>query len=312
MIKLVDVNEQNWLEAASLSVREEQKKFLDSPIGIVARGYAYRSCNARVYGISNDGHIIGVALVKDMDEQPACYDLQQFMIDWRFQAKGYGTEALRLLLALLAREGRYSQTEVCVHKDAAAALRMYEKVGFKDTGYIDEAVPHCRNLMYSFSENCDPCSDAMLSDFSDPLFRTAFRQYFSELGYHIRDWDGLFQEMKEEGDNAAFIRTATDGGIIGFIQFKPLKFSSGFFDETYGFIREFWIAGEFRGKGHGTALIGLAEKHFTDNGIFTSILTTDTAAGFYEKQGYVRALGCKAKNQDAVFVKHLNGTSGNV
>lgn len=56
---------------------------------------------------------------------------------------------------------------------------------------------------------------------------------------------------------------------------------------------------------HGTALINLAEKYFVENGIYTSILTTDTAAHFYEKCGYIKALGCKAKNQNEVFVKHL-------
>lgn len=150
MVKLFDVNEQNWLDVVSLSVHEEQKKYLDKPIGIVARGYIYRSCNARVFGISNDEDVIGIALVKDMDEEPACYDLQQFMIDRRFQNKGYGTEALRMILSLLSKEGKYSQVEVCVDKNDAPALRMYKKVGFEDTGYIDESVPHCRNLMYCF------------------------------------------------------------------------------------------------------------------------------------------------------------------
>ena len=70
MIKLVDVNEQNWLSVVSLSVGEEQRRFLDKPIGIVARGYIYRPYNARVYGIANDEHIVGAALVKDMDEEP--------------------------------------------------------------------------------------------------------------------------------------------------------------------------------------------------------------------------------------------------
>ncbi|WP_300775512.1 hypothetical protein, partial [uncultured Acetatifactor sp.] len=51
--------------------------------------------------------------------------------------------------------------------------------------------------------------------------------------------------------------------------------------------------------------LALAEEHFLKNGIYTSILTTDTAAHFYEKHGYISAPGCKAKNQDAVFVKHL-------
>ncbi len=152
MIKLVDVTEHNWLDVVSLSVHENQKKFLDKPIGIVARGYIYRSCNARVCGISNDGQIIGVALVKDMDEEPSCYDLQQFMIDQRFQNKGYGTEALRLILSVLSNERKYGQVEVCVNKNNATALWMYKKVGFEDTGYIDERVPDCYNLMYSFSK----------------------------------------------------------------------------------------------------------------------------------------------------------------
>lgn len=151
MIKLVDVNEQNWLEIVRLSVNEEQKKFLDTPVGIIARGYVYRFCRARVYGISNNEQIVGVALVKDMDEEPACYDLQQFMIDQRFQNKGYGTEALRLILSLLFKEKKYDRVEVCVNKYDAAALWVYQKVGFEDTGYIDECVPDCYNLMYNLN-----------------------------------------------------------------------------------------------------------------------------------------------------------------
>jgi len=95
MIKLVDINESNYFEAIKLSVTDEQQKFLDRPTGIVARGYVYRKENARVFGICEDEKLVGLALVKDMDEEPACYDLQQFMIDHRFQNRGIGTESLR-------------------------------------------------------------------------------------------------------------------------------------------------------------------------------------------------------------------------
>ncbi len=147
--------------------------------------------------------------------------------------------------------------------------------------------------------------DTMLSDFSDAVFQRAFRQYFSELGIHIRDWDGIFSEMNEDNNNLAFIRTTQDGKIIGFIQFRPTKFTSWFFEETRGFKREFWIAPEFRRQNHGTALLRLAENYFLENKIYTCILTSDTAADFYEKHGYQKAPGCKAKNQDPVFLKHL-------
>ena len=152
MLKLVEINEQNWLEVRRLSVGEDQKGFLDSAVGILARGYVYRGQRARVLGIECDGEMIGVVLVKDLDEEPACYDLQQFMIDARWQGKGYGTEALRLILAMLAEEQKYDCVEVCVKRTDAVALRIYEKAGFTDTGYVDEDAPDCLNLMYYFSK----------------------------------------------------------------------------------------------------------------------------------------------------------------
>lgn len=38
MVRLFEVNETNWLEIAALHVGENQKQFLDSAVGIVARG----------------------------------------------------------------------------------------------------------------------------------------------------------------------------------------------------------------------------------------------------------------------------------
>jgi Acetyltransferases, including N-acetylases of ribosomal proteins len=150
LLRLVEINEDNWTDFARLQLREDQRAFLDSPVGILARGYVYRARRARVIGIAEDGTVVGLALVKDLDEEPACYDLQQFLIDRRFQGRGLGTEALRRILAELEAERKYGCVEVCVKREDAAALRVYEKLGFTDTGYIDEDAPDCRNLMYRF------------------------------------------------------------------------------------------------------------------------------------------------------------------
>ena len=148
MLRLVEISEENWLEARCLSVGEGQQGFLDSALGIIARGYVYRDARARVIGIADDGVLMGLALVKDLDEEPACYDLQQFMVDARWQGRGFGTEALGLILAELGAEHKYGCVEVCVKRTDAAALHVYEKVGFVDTGYIDDDAPDCLNLMY--------------------------------------------------------------------------------------------------------------------------------------------------------------------
>ena len=54
MIRLAEVTEDNWMEAASLSVGEDQQKYVAPAIGILARGYVYRDCNARVFVVENN------------------------------------------------------------------------------------------------------------------------------------------------------------------------------------------------------------------------------------------------------------------
>ena len=147
MLKLTEVTEANWQEVASLSVRENQKHFLAPAIGILARGYVYRNCNARVYVIENDGTAVGVALVREFTDEPLGYDLQQFMIDRRFQGKGYGSAALGMILDELRREAHFDHVEVCVKKDDMEAIRLYEKYGFADSGFVDEDVPDSLNLI---------------------------------------------------------------------------------------------------------------------------------------------------------------------
>ena len=151
MIRLAEVTEENWLDIADLSVNDDQRRFVAPAIGILARGYVYRDCNARIYAIENDGTIVGVVLVREFADEPLGYDLQQFMIDQRYQGKGYGSAALALILDELRKEGRYDHVEVCVKKDDTAAIRLYGKHGFVDSGYIDEDVPDSLNLICRLS-----------------------------------------------------------------------------------------------------------------------------------------------------------------
>ena len=147
MLRLAEVTEDNWMDVAGLSVKAEQRHFVAPAIGILARGYVYRSCNARVFAIENDGVVVGAALVREFDEEPLGYDLQQLMIDGRHQGKGYGARALGLILDALRSEGHYDRVEVCVKKDDAAAIRLYEKFGFVDSGYVDEGAPDSLNMI---------------------------------------------------------------------------------------------------------------------------------------------------------------------
>ena len=146
-MRLVSVTEDNWMDVASLSVKEEQKGYVAPAIGILARGYVYRDCNVKIYAFENDGTIVGTALVREFTDEPLGYDLQQFMIDEQYQKKGYGSQALQLILDELRKEGHYDHVELCVKKADTEAIRLYGKYGFADSGYVDEDLPDSLNMI---------------------------------------------------------------------------------------------------------------------------------------------------------------------
>ena len=148
MISLVKIDESNIVKAKKLEVFENQKSFLDSAAGIIKRAEIYKNLNSHLFGRANEETLVGLALVKDFEEEPFAYDLQQFMIDKNFQGRGYGTKALKLILEYLKKEGRFESVEICVKKEDFSAIKLYEKVGFKNSGYIDENLPDCVNYIY--------------------------------------------------------------------------------------------------------------------------------------------------------------------
>ena len=145
----------------------------------------------------------------------------------------------------------------------------------------------------------------LISTFDDPHFRAAFRAYFTELGIAVKDWDGLFREMDEDKTNRAYLSLDEGGGAVGFLQFQLTAFSHWFFEEPFGFIREFWVAPGYRRQGHGRVLLRMTEDYFAAHGAYRSILTADDAVGFYLVNGYERTPEVRAKNNMEVLVKTL-------
>lgn len=148
MITLQPITEENYLQAAALTVRPEQRSIVASPLGVLARAYAFRNHRAAAWGIYEDRAMVGLALLEDLEEEPACYHLSELLIDQAEQGKGYGSQALTLLLDLCRREGKFPAVEVCVKRENAAAIHVYQKAGFHDTGYVDPDTPDSLILRY--------------------------------------------------------------------------------------------------------------------------------------------------------------------
>lgn len=221
MVNLIELNEENWPDFAGLSVDESQKTFLASNIGIIARGYVYRNSRAKVIGIVSDGVPVGLAMVRDIDDEPACYELQQFMIDKNFQGQGYGFRALELILAALKAEQKYACVEVCVKREDAQAIHVYEKAGFVDSGYIDDTVPDCLNFVYRLvADNKTDASDIRIVSVEEAAEKQRVSRSILEA---LPEWFGIPESREQyikESAAQLFFAALDAEKAIGFLCLK--------------------------------------------------------------------------------------------
>ncbi|MFP7494556.1 GNAT family N-acetyltransferase [Terribacillus saccharophilus] len=138
-ITLRAVDADNWHDCAKLSVSDDQKEYVAGNAVSLAQA-AYEK-QWYPHGIYADDTLVGF-LMFGTDQETKRVELCRYMIDKRYQGKGYGKLALIKLLELIAiRYGAISfYTSIVPGNDAAGKL--YESAGFQMTGEVmwDEQV----------------------------------------------------------------------------------------------------------------------------------------------------------------------------
>lgn len=137
MIKLVEINEDNW--RPGLSVAEEQKQFVSDSNKLLARAYAYRNSRSCAFLICDEETPVGMGLYYDYDSLNA-YDLSQLFIDHRYQRKGYASAAMELLLEKLRQDGKYNKIFLTYIDGNDAARKFYERHGFVQGKQVDDEI----------------------------------------------------------------------------------------------------------------------------------------------------------------------------
>lgn len=135
MIHLEEIDENNW--RCPLTVKQGQSKFVSPCARILARAYAYREARSQAKLIYCDDTAVGMLLYYDCPERDA-YDFSQLMIDQRYQGRGYGMEAAKQAIAEMKEDGTYHKICLCYIEGNDTARRMYEKLGFRETGEREE------------------------------------------------------------------------------------------------------------------------------------------------------------------------------
>ena len=141
-IKLAPIDDTNREAVLALSVREDQPFVAPNYVSLrqAAETEAEAPGVARPFAIYADDTLVGFCMFafnpEDEDEEDRYY-LWRFMIDQRYQDKGYGQAALDEIIRYFKDNGAdrlYLSTE----PENERGLHVYHKAGFRETGVIDD------------------------------------------------------------------------------------------------------------------------------------------------------------------------------
>lgn len=145
MVRLEKITKDNYRECLRLQVAEYQTKFVAPNARSLAKAYVYYD-EAMPFAVYNEESMIGFTLLRYYDEGNS-YIIDQFMIDERFQGRGYGKQAMKLVIERIKNEGKYSKIILCYIDGDEIAKKLYSDLGFHHTGEVDEnEILMCINL----------------------------------------------------------------------------------------------------------------------------------------------------------------------
>ncbi|MWV42931.1 GNAT family N-acetyltransferase [Paenibacillus sp. HJL G12] len=131
-----EITSENWRAAAALSVSEEQQHFIESNAFSMAECFYEK--NAVSVGMYDNETLIGFAMYGWPDSQDQSTWLDRFMIDRRFQGKGYAKRFLLLVIRYIEQQYDCVKIYLSIHPENAHAQKLYESMGFHLNGRIDD------------------------------------------------------------------------------------------------------------------------------------------------------------------------------
>lgn len=137
MTKIVDIDHVGFDRNSpilKLDVAEDQQSYVACVPVILGRAYVFRSCRPRMFVICSDNTAVGMALYYDCPEEQ-CYEFSQIFIDRRYQGRGYGREAVQLILDDMRQDGTYQKVTVCYVEGNDASRKLFEQFGFVETAH---------------------------------------------------------------------------------------------------------------------------------------------------------------------------------
>lgn len=142
MIKLEKITADNFEDVLKLEVLKEQENFVSTTAYSLAQAYVYYP-NAYPFEIYADDTLVGFIMFGFYELRDQ-YTLWKFLIDKKYQNKGYGRNALLLGIQYMKEKYDVEELYLGVALGNEVAERLYQSVGFQLTGFIENGMKEMR------------------------------------------------------------------------------------------------------------------------------------------------------------------------
>lgn len=132
MVELRKITKENYEECLKLNVAENQKEFVSSNVHSLAQAWIYYD-TAFPFAVYADNTMVGFIMLGYYEDE-GYYTLWKFMIDEKYQNKGYGRKALRLGIDYLVKRFKVKEIYTAYYATNRIARNLYASVGFRETG----------------------------------------------------------------------------------------------------------------------------------------------------------------------------------
>ena len=145
MINLREITKDNLDDVLSLDVSEHQKDYVSSTVASLAQAYVYRN-TAFPFAVYADNALVGFIML-GYYEARAQYTLWKFLIDKKYQNKGYGKEALKQGIQYLRNTFDAKEIYTGVSIGNEQAQYVYRSLGFVETGLIEDGMEEMKLML---------------------------------------------------------------------------------------------------------------------------------------------------------------------
>ncbi|KEK23425.1 GNAT family N-acetyltransferase [Bacillus gaemokensis] len=139
-IQLKIVTRDNWEEALKLHVSKKQQEFVPTVAVSIAKVYIKpdgENVEYIPFAIYDNDTIVGFIMHAFEPNTSDMYWINGFMIDEKYQGKGYGKAALTEMIKWITTEyTECKEIRLTVHKENMKAKTLYESYGFKELGHV--------------------------------------------------------------------------------------------------------------------------------------------------------------------------------